>query len=170
MRPVLAATLLACLPALALGQDVRRDSLPRPRSVTVTAGWGNAMGWLGLQGEKYLRSQRVSVFGGLGYTPELEDGDASGITVAAGVRGYTPGDKHRGFLELSVSQLAIEQFCYDACHRYYGPGLQAGYQFVSRGGFTLGISLGLGYAPGVSDGLSSVGALAGLGLGYTWRR
>jgi hypothetical protein len=31
-------------------------------------------------------------------------------------------------------------------------------------------SLGLGYAPGVTDGHTKVGGLVNLGLGYTWRR
>jgi hypothetical protein len=128
------------------------------------------MGWLGLAGEKYLASERISVLGGLGYTVQADQGDASGVTMAVGARGYTPGRKHRGFLELSVSQIFIEQFCFDTCRRLYGPGVQAGYQFVTRGGFTLVASFGVGYALSVPQGQSGVAAILGLGLGYTWRR
>jgi len=152
---------------MAPSHDARRDSLPRPRSVTVTAGFGNAMGWLGLQGEKYLRSQRISLFGGLGYTPELERGDASGLAAAAGLRGSTPGLKHRGFLELSVARIEIDSGCFTVCSRYYGPSLQVGYQCVSRRAFTLALSAGAGYAPG---GSTSVVGTGGLGVGYTWLR
>ena len=166
MRTWLCLALLGAAPALAWGQTAGPSAPPGPRSLTAMAGWGNAMGWFGLQGEKYLRNDRISLFGGIGYTPELDDG-ASGATFAAGLRGYTPGFKHRGFLELSVSQLVIQQDCLPDCGRWYGPGLQAGYQFATRGGFTLLFSLGIGYAPGAPD---EVGAMGGLGLGYTWRR
>jgi hypothetical protein len=128
------------------------------------------MGWFGVQGERYFGRERFSLFGGLGYTPAGDAGDASGVTVAAGGRAYTPGKKHRGFLEVSVSQLAVQQFCFDRCRRFYGPGIQAGYQFVTRGGFSLLASLGLGVAPGVGEGESKVGGMAGIGLGYTWHR
>ena len=170
MRSMLVLLGGLAVPALAWSQAAPRDSLPRPRSFTLAAGVGNAMGWFGLQGEKYVARSRVSVFAGLGYTPQEDEGDAKGITFAAGARAFTPGIKHRGFLELSVSQLAIEQFCFDACHRHYGPGLQAGYQFVSRGGFTLFVSGGVGLLFDPPPGEDSVGGMAGIGLGYTWRR
>jgi hypothetical protein len=140
------------------------------RVVTVTAGIGNAMGWFGAQGERYFGPDRLSAFIGAGYTPSLDQFDPSGPTFAAGLRGYTAGFKHRGFLELSVSQIFTEVNAFERGRRLYGPGLAAGYHFASRGGFTLMTSLGLGYAPGVDDGQSKVGGLANLGLGYTWRR
>lgn len=66
---------------------------------------------------------------------------------------------------MTVASLVEESY------RLYGPCLQAGYQFVSRGGFTAMVSLGLGYAPGdIPAGESAVESLIGLGLGYTWRR
>ena len=54
--------------------------------------------------------------------------------------------------------------------RLYGPGVEAGYQFASLGGFTAMVGAGLGYAPGMPDDQSAVGAMLELGLGYTWRR
>ena len=144
---------------------------PAPvRVVTVTAGIGNSMGWLGVQGERYFGADRLSAFVGTGYTPSLDQGEPSGPTFAAGLRGYTAGFTHRGFLEASVSQIYTEVIGLEPGRRLYGPGLAAGYQFVSRGGFTLMASLGLGYAPGVDDGHTKFGGLANLGLGYTWRR
>lgn len=140
------------------------------RVVTVTAGVGNAMGWFGAQGERYFGLDRLSAFLGAGYTPSLDQGQATGPTFAAGLRGYTAGFKHRGFLEASVSQIFAEVTSGESGRRLYGPGLAAGYQLVSRGGFTLMVSLGLGYAPGMDEGESKVGGLANLGLGYTWRR
>jgi hypothetical protein len=128
------------------------------------------MGWFGVHGEGYFAHERLSGFVGLGYTPSIDPGDPSGPTFALGLRGFTHGFKHRGFLALSVSQLVIETGSVEDSRRFYGPGLEAGYQFVSRGGFTLMASLGLGYAPGVPEGERKYGELLALGLGYTWRR
>jgi hypothetical protein len=140
------------------------------RVVTVTAGVGNAMGWYGAQAERYFGPDRLSAFVGAGYTLSLDQGEPSGPTFAAGLRGYTAGFKHRGFLEASVSQIFTEVNALEPGRRLYGPGIAAGYHFVSRGGFTLMTSLGLGYAPGMDDGHTKVGGLVNLGLGYTWRR
>jgi hypothetical protein len=160
MRHGMVALLLASVQTLAAQADA-----PGIRDVTVLTGVGNSMGWFGAQGEKYFAADRLSVFAGLGYTPDV-DGNPSGITVAGGVRGFTPGAKHRGFVELSVSQVAVQ---YGVERRLYGPGLQAGWQFATRGGFTLLTSAGLGYIPakGVAEPFQ---LLLGLGLGYTWRR
>jgi hypothetical protein len=146
-----------------------QEAAPR-RIATVTAGIGNTMGWLGLQGERYFAHERLSAFLGLGYTPSLDQGDASGATFAAGFRGYTTGVKHRGFLALSVSQLFTENGPTNDRRRLYGPGLEAGYQFASGGGFTVMLGVGAGYAPGMPEGESAVGSMIELGLGYTWRR
>jgi hypothetical protein len=147
-------------PALAAQSDP-----PGMRGVTVLTGVGNSLGWFGAQGERYFAGDRMSLFAGLGYTPDV-DGNPSGVTLASGLRGYTRGDKHRGFLELAVSQIAIQS---GIERRFYGPGLQAGWQFVSRGGFTVMTSAGLGYIPAESVS-APVQLLIGLGLGYTWRR
>lgn len=167
----LALVMLVLSVPVVLSAQAPEPSPQRPiRLVTITAGTGNALGWLGLQGERYWARDRVSAFIGIGYTPEIDPGDPSGPTFAAGVRGFTPGFKHRGFLELSVSQLALVIGPPEEQRRLYGPGLQAGYQFASAGGFTFMLSLGLGYAPGVPEGESEVGGMGGLSLGYTWRR
>ena len=187
-RGIVSVMLLLCVPRGAQAQDpmpqLQResagaarapDSAPstrasdRPRTMTITPGLGNAMGWLGVQGERYFRGDRLSVFLGLGYTPAVDPGDPSGLTAAAGLRGYTPGLRHRAFLELSVSQIAVE--LRPDGERLYGPGLQAGYQFTTLGGFTLMASAGLGYAVGSPDYVvgSAVQALLGFGIGYTWR-
>jgi hypothetical protein len=128
------------------------------------------MGWFGVHGEGYFAHERLSGFVGLGYTPSIDPGDPSGPTFALGLRGFTAGIKHRGFLALSMAQLAIETGFVEDPSRFYGPGLEAGYQFVSRGGFTFMASLGLGYAPGVPEGEKEIGEVLALGLGYTWRR
>jgi hypothetical protein len=73
-------------------------------------------------------------------------------------------------LDLSVTQVFVETDLSEDPGRLFGPGLQAGYQFASRGGFTIVASAGVGYAPGVRDGENAFGGLVGLGLGYTWRR
>ena len=161
----LVVLLLLESPAALMGQEA---TAPR-RIATVTAGIGNTMGWLGLQGERYFANDRLSAFLGLGYTPIIDQGDPSGLTFAVGVRGYTSGVKHRGFLALSVSQLFVESGGGEDPSRLYGPGLEAGYQFASRGGFTFMVGAGAGYAPGMPDGESMVGSMVELGFGYTWR-
>ena len=82
----------------------------------------------------------------------------------------TPPDvKHRGFAEASLCQVGILS---DPEHpsRFYGPCGQLGYQFVSRGGFTALLSVGIGYAVRAMAHLNRAQGLLGLGLGYTWRR
>lgn len=72
--------------------------------VALTGGLGNSLGGLGAGVEHYLARSRVSASAGLGYWPgDLCDGTLSG---AAAVRGFI-GSRHRGFLELSYSLLAI---------------------------------------------------------------
>ena len=160
----------AILFLLLVPRGMRAQTAAPLRVVTVTAGIGNAMGWFGAQGERYFGPDHLSAFIGVGYTPSLDQYEPSGPTFAAGLRGYTAGFKHRGFLEASVGQIFTEVNALEPGRRLYGPGIAAGYQYASRGGFTLMTSLGLGYAPGVDDGQTKVGGLANLGLGYTWRR
>ena len=157
------------VPALRTTQHARAGTRSAA-VVTVTAGVGNAMGWYGAQGERYFGPDRLSAFVGAGYTISLDQYEPSGPTFAAGLRGYTAGFNHRGFLEASVSQIFTEANALEEGRRLYGPGLSAGYQYATRGGFTLMTSLGLGYAPGVDDGYTKVSPLVNLGFGYTWRR
>ena len=70
---------LAVLAAPAHAQRAEPTLQPQMRSTSFLAGFGNSMGWLGVQGEKYLGSGRVSLFGGLGYTPSVYEGDANGV-------------------------------------------------------------------------------------------
>ena len=169
MRLFVPAVLLVSLPAAGAAQTPE----PGPRNWTLQAGVGNSFGWFGLNVEKHLTGERFSVFGGLGYSPEPDDNDepsdASGVAVAAGVRGFTPGRKHRGFLELSISQVAVETNC-TGCARLYGPGIQAGWHYTATGGFTLLLSAGLGFALGADEPQANVvQPMFGFGLGYTWR-
>ena len=162
---LLAAMLTAPAPAVALSRAYEvREPL-----VTVTAGVGNAMGWLGAHAEPYFSHGRFSAFAGLGYMPIVDAFDPEGVTLAAGVRGYTAGLEHRGFAEASLCQVGIMS---DPEHpsRFYGPCGQLGYQFASRGGFTALLSVGVGYAVGAMAHLNRAQGLLGFGLGYTWRR
>jgi len=128
------------------------------------------MGWFGFNGEAYFARERLSGFLGLGYTPALDPGDASGLTFSGGLRGFTRGFSHRGFLALSVSQLAVQTGSFENPSRFYGPALEAGYQYAAGGGFTFMASVGVGYAPGVPEGEKEIGEVVALGFGYTWRR
>ena len=177
--PIDARTIPACLAiaAAALGAPAGWAQAPddtpaslAPRQWTVAAGLGNSMGWFGMQGERHDGRNRASAFVGIGYTPAIDAGDPSGVTFAAGVRGFTPGERHRGFLELAVSQIAIDDGA--GRGRYYGPALQAGYHYTARHGFTFLLSGGVGRALGVDEAVTSSRWLAvlGAGAGYTWRR
>lgn len=135
------------------------------RHGTVTAGFGNAMGWFGVQGERYWLRGRASVFAGIGYAPNFPGHTyGSGAAGAFGVRGYTGGLVHRGFLELSLSQLVVDSSQAGGIDHRYGLGAQYGYQFVSRRGFTFHISLGAGRVSRTHTEL-----MGGVGVGYTWR-
>jgi len=154
---------------------------PAARRFMFTVGIGNSMGWYGGQVERYFLRDRLSGFGGVGYTPKQTFDEPSGLTVAAGLRAFTSGTKHRGFVELSVSQInTISELIIEwpvtepgdmTSHgvRFYGPGLQLGYQFVADGGFTLLASVGKGYGIGHDGYSGSFAGMIGLGLGYTWR-
>jgi hypothetical protein len=170
LRLTSSATWSAVLIILLVPRSMPAQAAAPLRVVTVTAGVGNAMGWYGAQAERYFGPDRLSAFVGAGYTISMDQYEPSGPTFAAGLRGYTPGFKHRGFLEASVSQLFTEVNALEEGRRLYGPGLAAGYHYAARGGFTLMTSVGLGYAPGVDDGDTKVAAIVNLGLGYTWRR
>ena len=168
---------IRCLLLIAMGLtsstlDAAQVGTPSPIPLpvaTITGGIGNAMGWFGAQGEGYFAHGRLSVFGGVGYTPAVDDFDPSGLTVAAGLRGYTGGRKHRAFAEVSACQVATLSDPIEP-RRFYGPCGQLGYQFSSRGGFTFVLSTGVGYALDAAGYGNRAQALIGLGLGYTWRR
>lgn len=142
-----------------------------PPSVTLTGGLGNSMGWLGVQAERYLRNARFSVFGGVGYLPASDAGDTSGPGFAVGLRAFTSGARHRGFLEISLLPIAYDLACFDDCQSHYGPAVQGGYEFIRRDGLTFLASYGIGYALGVPSGTDAVNrVILAVGLGYTWRR
>ena len=139
--------LLLLMPLSVVGQEPAKPNEAKKRTATLMAGIGNVLGWFGLHG------------------------DPSGPTFAIGVRGFTPGMKHRGFLALSLSQLALlSAFDPEDRARFYGPGLEAGYHYAASGGFTFMASLGIGWAPGVPEGEKEVGEVLALGFGYTWRK
>lgn len=144
------------------------SSRPPDRRMTVLIGVGNTLGWFGGQAETYFSGDRMSGLLGLGYTPEFEPGDGSGMTVAAALRAFTAGSNHRAFAEASISQVGTTS---PDGGRYYGPGLQVGYQFVADGWFTLLVSGGAGVALGVPEYVSGshVNPLLNIGVGYTWR-
>lgn len=180
MRALLIFTLaLSLAPLAARAQDTTRAqntaraaaAPPGPRRASLMLGVGNSMGWFGAKGERYFARGRLSAFAGLGATFNTDGTDeyASGVTVAGGVRGYTAGARHRAFLELSISQLAVTAGV--GADRYYGPGLQVGYQYTARRWFTFEASVGAGYSPGIHTAVldSGVQPMAGIAFGYTWR-
>src|SRR5262245_39599585 len=108
MRPFVMSLLVLCLPLPAAAQEAGASPPVRARVASLTAGLGNVMGWFGLHGERYFARERLSGFLGLGYTPAVDEGDPSGPTFAIGLRGFTPGIKHRGFLALRSEEHTSE--------------------------------------------------------------
>ncbi|MEZ4588903.1 MAG: hypothetical protein R2909_21230 [Gemmatimonadales bacterium] len=146
------------------------------QQLTALGGIGNSFGWLGAQLERTTRSGRIGGFVGLGYVPEIDDGDPKGLAPAAGVRGYTKGKTHRGFLEAAVAVVALQTGGAPVLgsvesKKLYGPTVQAGYRLTTGGGFSLLVSGGVGVAVGASTLVadSSLQPVLGLGLGYAWR-
>jgi hypothetical protein len=148
------------------------SSVPR---LSLTGGVGNSLGWFGVQGEHYLREGRFSIFAGVGYATNFEEPSAPDISgtvaVAGGSRAFFGGRKHRLFVEGSISLVAREWWLDEHGSEHeasrYGPGLQVGYQLLSRKGVTFATSVGVGYAVGARS--DSTTWLFGLGVGYTWR-
>lgn len=148
-----------------------------PRA-TLLGGLGNALDWLGVQGEAYFATGRLSTFAGLGYTPDVEPGDPSGLTGAGGLRGYTGGRRHRAFVELGISQVAVEV---DRSFQPNGtvrgdrtpalrPRSPAWISVHGAQGVTAMVSTGVGYfLAEPPQSASRWQPLLGLGFGYTWR-
>jgi hypothetical protein len=120
----------------------------------------------------YVRGDRFSLFGGMGF---IWSDNAPGVAFATGARGFTGGKKHRAFLELSVSMLGIETCTKDEevvqARKRYGPGVQVGYQYTATRGFTFMASGGVGYALGLDPNNedSPWTPMLVLAAGYTWR-
>jgi hypothetical protein len=145
---------------------VSASSQERRPTVTLIGGLGNVLGGLGAGGEYYFAGSRLSVGVGLGYWPEESVCNQGTFSGAGALRGFI-GSRHRGFLELSYSLLAISCFQdAETIDRHYGPGLSLGYRYIGTDGFTFTGGVGVGNGP------DEVGAelLILLGLGYTWRR
>lgn len=170
-RPVaIAAVLLMALMPVSVAPTAAQDDSPPGFAALI--GVGHDMGWFGAQAEGYVRPG-LAIFGGLGWTPEIRDDTPTGPTFAFGVRQYVGSARHRGFLEANVSQvLVITADSVSSGDRFYGPGLQAGYSFVSQGGLSALVSAGLGYAVGLDPAQEGddFALLFGLGVGYTWRQ
>lgn len=164
--------------ALAVAAPIRAqseaaaDEAPSPRRTALLFTLENTLvgdppGWFGGQVELPVAGERLSAFGGLGYTPELpERGDPSGLSFAVGMRGYhSVAVPHRFYFEVSFRQVGT-----GLGELLHGPALQAGYRYTADEGFTLLVSGGVGYAidedrPRIGDDFEPLMSLA---LGYAW--
>jgi len=177
MRRFLLLPLAILQPTFAAAQvadEIRPDQAPAPRSFAITVGAGTSMGWFGAQAERYFRGERMSFFAGLGYAFAAESDHPEGPAVAAGLRRFTDGPTHRGYLGLAIARLATSasHFQGELVERgqHYGPAALVGYQYTADRGFTVLAGLGVGYAPGLGgDGGDPITPTLELGFGYTWR-
>jgi hypothetical protein len=164
--------LLVLAPSLAAAAGADEVTAPpgSPKA-SVLVGFGNAVGWLGGQGEVFFSKGRFSAFLGLGYTPGFDDYSETGLTWALGARAFTRGRMHRAFLEVSVAQLAVPTVGPDGRDGdgAYGPGVQIGYQLIRPGGFTLLVSGGVGVTLEDHPGLRRAGEMFTLAIGKSWR-
>ncbi len=153
-------------PEAAVGQA----AVPGTRGTAITAGFGDAYGGFGVGLEQYFLGSRVSGVVGGGFVPATTDGNPQTGALAAAVRGYAGGSRHRGFVEASVSLVAVSWTRAGGqlldFQRHYGPGLSFGYQYTAMGGFSVVAGAGAGWAFGANR-LEPIGSL---GFGYTWRR
>jgi hypothetical protein len=164
---------LLCASAIATAQVVAAsDDSKLQRGATLSGGIGNAYGWCGVTVQTYFAGGRAAVFGGVGYTPDFQRGDPSGMTVAGGLRAFSDGRKHRMYGELSFAQIGIEvpNWLHVNGRRIYGPGAQLGYEYTTSRGLHLSASIGAGYGLGISDYETPWRPMLGLGIGYTWLR
>lgn len=71
-------------------------------------------------------------------------------------------------MEFSVSQVAVTAA--PERGRHYGPGMQAGYQFTAKGGFTLLLSAGVGIWRRENQGATTTEftEIGNIAIGYTW--
>ena len=128
------------------------------RRLTVMAGLGNTFAGFGGTAE-YWFVRQASVVGGLGV------GVGTGVEAALGVRLFTPGPRHRAFLEAAYAPIAVSVGPMDETV-HYGPGVSVGYGYTSRGGFSALIGIGAGIATAFDE----VELVGNLGFGYTWGR
>src|SRR3954470_13096910 len=155
-----AIALVSLLACPAEGQAAARQPV-----VSLTGGVGNTLGGFGAGLEYYFAKSRVSASLGAGYWPV--ETCSSTFSGAVALRGFTGGRHHRGFLEGSYSLVQVAcSVAGDQSERHYGPGISAGYRYISEGGFTF--SAGAGVAD--AGGENGREALILLSLGYTWRR
>lgn len=137
---------------------------PKP-NLALTGGLGNVLGGLGTAFEFYMAESKFSASGGLGFWP-AGCGQAT-FSGAGALRGFAGGRRHRAFLELSYSLIAISCAVFaEDVERHYGPGLSLGYRYIGSDGFTFTAAGGIGDA----SGDYGTEAIILLGLGYTWRR
>ena len=164
---------LCLLARLSFAGDETPLPPPETRQATLAAGVGSTVAGVGLSAEKYLGHGVFSVLGGIGYVYDTHDGrGATGAGVAAALRAYSHGRKHRIFGELSFSPVAVEVAPEGSGLRgqtiSYGPGASAGYNLVTHCGFTLSLSAGI--AKAVTGGADNSGFISSLTLGHTWVR
>ena len=166
---------LSVLAGPAFADDPIPAQPPATRQASVAVGLGNTVPGIGVSVEKYISGGQASIFGGAGYVPDSYDGrGAKGAAVAAGLRAYTRGRKHRAFAELSISPVAVEVAPEGSGLRgrtiSYGSSLSVGYNMVTHGGFTLALSTGVGQAMTGAAGAHGTEFVSSIALGHTWAR
>lgn len=174
MARFIVLAILLLVPSVSAAAQEPSPSEDTHRQFALFAGAGPSMGWLGAQVELYGHDQ-VSAFLGVGIDPaHLGSGEGSDESaspaLAGGFRAYTSDTRQRAFVEVSLSQVwwqSSSTLSATSVHRSYGPGVQLGYQYGARSGFSVFASAGAGVPATNSFGAPDIVPLAGLGVGYT---
>ena len=145
-------------------------STPPPVVVGASNGIGSSYGMFGASVELYALRGYLATVVGVGRWPAIEGDERPGLwAFSGGIRGFSPGNKHRAYAQLSASLLSVGWLSWGGeiieVEKYYGPTITGGYQLVSYGGFTFLAGLGAGWAPGTEDW----GVVFDLGFGFTLR-
>lgn len=154
-----------CLPA----QNASPSREAHERIASLSAGVGNSMGWAGFAGQVFLRGDHLSAFASAGH-PLGGNAGAPSLAGAAGLRVFSRGQRHRRFMELSVSPLAILAANRVFIEQFYGPGASVGYEYTALEGLAFAASLGGGVVLQPRGGVDRIQPLLTLSVGRTWRR
>jgi hypothetical protein len=170
------------LPSATIAQATPKRA-PGTSRVTTLVGMGNSFGGLGVLADiKAFGDGPVSLIIGAGATkPFWGDGglpnpwtdeQVAPVAGAVGLRGNVGHGQHQGFLELAILPVDDDIVRISAARQrsqmLYGLGLQLGYRARLKGGITMNVMAGGGYALHQDVVASRWKPLLGAGLGYAW--
>jgi hypothetical protein len=169
MRAAIIVLIALLAPPCVFAQSASPSGEAHERIASLTAGLGNSMAWAGVSGQVFVVGDYLSVFASAGH-PLGGNAGAPSLAGAAGLRAFSGGQRHRRFLELSVSPLAILAANRVFIEQFYGPGASVGYEYTALEGLAFAASLGGGLVLQPHGGVDRIQPLLTFSVGRTWRR